>query len=379
MKKTSKRALFVGLLLALLGVAWAVLQGQKSQNKTTYVTSTVDRATIEQSVSASGTINPVKLVNVGTQVSGVIRILHVDFNDVVKEGQVLAELDPSLLQSQLEQSKGNLVGAEATLKQTSANYKRVQSLHAKDYVASADLDLAREQMETAQARVAIAKAQMSKDMVNIGYSVIKSPVSGVIISRNVDVGQTVAASFQTPTLFVIAQDLKKMQIDTNLSEADVGNVKPDIGVRFTVDAFAGRQFAGGVRQVRLNPTTVQNVVTYNVVIDVDNEDLTLLPGMTAFVKLIEAEKTDVLRIPNAALDYRPKEETEPCPKDSKCVYTLKNKKPQRMVIQTGISDGKFTELLGNTLQEGDAVITEESVSESKAKGKGAIPRGPRLF
>ena len=360
---------------------------QGSQQGGRFVTAAVDHGDIQQFVSASGTLNPVKLVNVGTQVSGVVKALHADFNDKVTENQVLAELDPSLLNAQLEQSQAALDSANAALKLADANYKRELALFNQRYVARADLDQAVQAKEAAEAQVQTAKAQVERDKVNLGYAVIHSPVSGVIISRQVDVGQTVAASFQTPTLFTIAQDLTKMEIDTSMSEADIGSIREKMPVRFTVDAFPGRQFDGNVRQVRLNPTNVQNVVTYNVVIDVENDDLTLLPGMTAFVTLIEAEHKDVLRVPNAALNFKLSDKkidrtaqmkTDAPKDDTHGIYVLQDGAPVRVKIKIGISDGKYTEVIGDELKEGDLVITEDTKAvkqASKSSNFGPPPPG----
>ena len=390
MTKPQKHKLYLllGMLVIIGAIAVIIIHFTGGPKEERYITATIDRADMQQSVSASGTLNPVKLVNVGTQISGVVQKLYVDYNDRVTEGQVLAELDQSLLKAQLLQSQGALASAQAALKESRANYNRNKALFDKDYVARADLDLARQQLETAQAQVETASGQVEHDKINIGYSVIRSPVAGVIISRSVDVGQTVAASFQTPTLFTIAQDLKKMEIDTNLSEADVGNVKEAMKVRFSVDAFPSRQFEGVVRQVRLNPTTQQNVVTYNVVIDVNNDDLTLLPGMTAFVTLIEAQRTGVLRVPNTALNYRPADaklaaknkpaDGEHKAKDTKAVYVLRDGQPTRVQIKIGINDNKFTEVLEGDIKEGEPVITEENTPR-KSGAKPAMPTGPRLF
>ncbi len=398
-------------LIAIAGIIGVQMVGKDT--RTQYTTALVDRADLQQTVSSSGTLNPVTLVSVGTQVSGVVREIHADFNDHVTEGQVLLGLDQSLLLAQSQQSQGNLASAQASLKQANANLARTQALFKKDYIARADLEKAEQDLATAAAQVKIAEGQVERDKVNLSYTVIRSPVSGVVVSRDVDVGQTVAASFQTPTLFKIAQDLKKMQIDTNLSEADVGDVKEAMKVKFTVDAFQGRNFEGQVRQVRLNPTTVQNVVTYNVVIDVNNDDLSLLPGMTAFVTIIEDEKANALRVPNGALTYRPSDSksdwkakyaegakkpvdpgaartAEKRVKDETkgAVFILVDNKPKRISVKTGMSNGKFTEIVASEsndgeLKEGDLVITDESSPDKKPKtnqSPGGMRGGPpRLF
>ena len=247
------------------------------------------------------------LVNVGTQISGVINKLNVDFNDRVHQGQVLAEIDPSLIDAQLEQSRAALANAQASLKLAQANEARSKELYAQDYVARSELDQAVQAREAARSQVASAIGQLKRDQANKGYTIIKSPVSGVVVSRNVDIGQTVAASFQTPTLFTIAQDLKRMQIDTSVAEADVGGIRVNQTVNFTVDAFPDRVFQGKVFRIRLDSKVLQNVVTYDVVISVNNPEEILLPGMTAFVNIVIDEKNDILKLPLAALKFRPAE------------------------------------------------------------------------
>lgn len=388
-RSTFSLSFIVTIIVIVLGIMAVKFLFPKGDNAR-YITATVDRGDIEQVVSASGTLNPVKLVNVGTQISGVVLAIHVDFNDTVEKGQILAELDQSLLKTQQQQTAANLASANASLDLALSNFKRFQALYSKNYIARADLDKARQEMEAAQAQVKTVSSQIERDKVNLSYTVIRSPVAGVIISRDVDIGQTVAASFQTPTLFKIAQDLKKMQIDTSLSEADVGSVKEGMPVRFTVDAFPGRHFSGKVRQIRLNSTTVQNVVTYNVVIDVENPDLVLLPGMTAFVTIIEAEHENVLRMPNSALSYkptpakssdrqytRPKNETKD--DNTQSIYALKDGEPVRLHVRTGITTGKLTEILEGELHEGDTVITDDIQAERKTGGNKSAARTPRLF
>jgi HlyD family secretion protein len=388
--KQSTLVLFLALTLIAAGLGGLLYKTLLAPAKNErYITGAVDIGDIEQMVSASGTLNPVKLVSVGTQISGVVRSLQADFNDTVKEGQILVELDPSLVNAQLSQSRASLENAKATLKLTTADYHRNATLFGHGYIARADLDKSRQALEAARAQVKSATAQVERDTVNLNYTIIRSPVSGVIISRDIDIGQTVAASFQTPTLFKIAQDLKKMQIDTSLSEADVGGVVKGMKVRFTVDAFPERNYSGIVRQVRLNPTVAQNVVTYNVVIDVDNLDLSLLPGMTAFTTIIEAEHLDVVRVPSSALSFRPALPKGPrggartalqrsTEDSSPTVYILKEDKPQPVKITTGISNGKFTELLGGELHEDDQVITEEILPSKKAgSGSGAGAGGSK--
>jgi len=302
-----KRSLLILLALGVVGVAAWWLMPQKIAPENRYVTAPLERGSITQIVSANGTLNPVKLVNVGSQVSGIVKKLYADFNDHVQAGQVLLELDPALTQAQLQQSTANVSNAKASLELALANETRMNTLYAQEYVSRQELDQAVQALKSAQAQLAVAEAQAVRDRTNLAYTVIRSPVSGVVVSREVDIGQTVAASFQTPTLFKIAQDLSKMQIDSSYAEADVGSIRVGQPTTFRVDAFPDRSFNGEVRQVRLNPTTQQNVVTYDVVIAVDNSDQALMPGMTAYVSIIVAQRKEVLLVPNAALRFRPKE------------------------------------------------------------------------
>lgn len=339
-----------------------------------YKTETIDRGNVVQVLTANGTLNPVVMVNVGTQVSGTIMKLHADFNSRVTAGQVLAELDPSLFEAQLKQSEANLNSALASLKLAQTKEARTRDLVGKNFIAQAELDAAVQALDAARAQVNVARAQMDRDKTNLRYTVIRSPISGVVIARSVDVGTTVAASFQTPTIFQIAQDLKDMQIDTSLAEADIGAVKVGLPVRFSVDAFADRQFNGKVKQVRLNPTIQQNVVSYNVVVVADNSAGTLMPGMTARVSVTANQRENVLRAPNAALRFKPKQpidepkaqgRREPGVK----VYKLVNQQLQPVIIKTGISDNTYTEIIDGDIKEGDKLVTRENaVKDDKAGG-----------
>lgn len=377
----NKLAIIVVLVLTAAAVgAWRYAQAPSAESR--YRLVRVERGDIRQAVSANGTLNPVVLVNVGTQVSGTVKRLRADFNDRVEAGQVLAELDPPLFQAQLAQSQANVANAKAALRLAQANEKRVRALYQQDYVARADLDQAMQALDAARAQVALAEAQTQRDETNMRYSVIVSPVSGVVVSRNVDIGQTVAASFQTPTLFTIAQDLKRMQIDTAVAEADVGGVRVGQNVRFSVDAFPERNFQGVVRQIRLNSLIQQNVVTYDVVIDVDNADEVLLPGMTAFVNIVVAERHDVLRMPLAALRFKPAGEVAPATRKAeapkageKTVYRLDQDRPSAVAVRIGIADGKFAEIAEGPLREGDDLIAEELEPRKGAEAPGGTTGG----
>lgn len=366
----SKFFLFLLIPALLPGVA-AAWWFSRTPPGSEFRTVTLDRADIVKTVSANGTLNPVVLVNVGTQVSGTVQRLRADFNDRVKAGQVLAELDPALFRAALGQSRGNLANAEASLRLAEANERRSRVLFDKGYIARMELDQAIQALGSARAQVATAQATVQRDETNLRYSVIVSPVSGIVVSRSVDVGQTVAASFQTPTLFTIAQDLKRMQIDTTVAEADVGGVRVGQPVQFTVDAYAGRDFQGRVRQIRLNSQVLQNVVTYDVVIDVANPEEILLPGMTAFVGIVVGERNRVLRIPQAAFKYRPAAAgppSKPAEAGEKTVYRLEQGRPAPVEIRTGLGDGKFVEMVSGDLREGDTLVVEDLKQEPADSG-----------
>ncbi len=342
--------------------------GRTAQPSERYRTQTVDRGDIAQIITANGTLNPVVLVNVGTQVSGTVRKIHADFNDRVKDNQVLAELDPALFQAQVKQSEANVLSAQAALELARIKIERVIALQRKNLVAKEELDVARQQVEAATAQLKLADAQLERDRINLRNSVIRSPISGVVVARSVDVGQTVAANFQTPTLFQIAQDLREMQINTSIAEADVGSLQPGMAVMFTVDAYPDQRFPGRIRQVRLNPTIQQNVVTYTVVGDLDHADGRLLPGMTAYVSVTTGERKNVLRVPNAALSFQPRRDDEeergprPPAKERKTqVYVLDAQgKLKPIPVETGLTDNALTEITGGDLQPGDQVVTRDA-------------------
>jgi HlyD family secretion protein len=355
-------------------------------------------------------------VNVGTQVSGTVRKLYVDFNSKVKKGQVLLELDQSLLAAQLKQSEANVQNAIASLELATANEKRARNLFAQDYVSRQELDAAVQARKSAEAQLKLAQATVEKDRANLTYSVIRSPVSGVVVDRTVDVGQTVAASLQTPTLFKIAQDLSKMQIDSNFAEADIGGIRVGQTVRFTVDAFANRHFQGEVRLIRLNPTTVSNVVTYDVVINVDNPEQILLPGMTAYVTISVAERKDALLVPNAALRFKPANvEIAKAPANqnpasgnrsasqqgtgrsgnspgnasgggkpkrdafSGKVYLLDKGELKPVTVLLGITDNRNTEVVGGELKAGDQIVVGEAQTTERPAGSSGNRPPMRMF
>ena len=364
------KLLIMVIVLAVAGfLAWHYgPAGKPEENR--YRTVAVEHGDIVKTVSANGTLNPVVLAMVGTQVSGVIIKLKADFNQKVEKGQVLAELDPSIIKAQLQQSLANLENFKAALQLAENNERRTRALIERHYASQFDLDQAIQNVSAAKAQVAVGEALVNRDRTNLGYTVITSPVSGVVVSRNIDVGQTVAASFQTPTLFTIAQDLKEMQIYTTVAEADVGGIRVGQPVRFTVDAFPDRVFKGSVKQIRLDAKSLQNVVTYNVVIDVENPAGILLPSMTAFVGIVVDERHNVLKMPLAALRFKPEDSDKGKPEGKrggegnkpptdKTIYRLVNGKPVATTIQVGISDGKSIEVSGEGLKEGDLIVLEE--------------------
>src|SRR5216110_2063748 len=297
---------WIGLILAILIVAFVVRQC-RNVSADNYQTAVVTRGPITQAVTATGTLNPVVNVQVGSQVSGNIAKLFADFNSQVKAGQVVAQIDPALFQATVTQAEGDLASAQAALELAKLNATRTEELFAKKTSSKADLDQAVANLHQAEANVKIKQGALDKAKADLDHCTITSPIDGVVISRSVDVGQTVAASLQAPVIFAIANDLTKMQIDANVAEADVGVLEVGQDVDFTVDAFPMRTFHGKVVQVRNAPITVQNVVTYDTVIGVSNPDLKLKPGMTANVLIIVAQKDNVLQIKNAALRYRPSE------------------------------------------------------------------------
>lgn len=394
---TRKRIVIaLGVLLLAGGAAAYYQKTQKpKEEEPKYRTALVDMGNITQTVTASGTLNPVALINVGSQVSGTVVELNADFNDRVKKGQVLLKLDPTIFNAQIKQSEASLASAEASKRLALANLERNQKLVTQNYISASALDQSKREVDVADANIKLAKAQLDSVQANLNNSVIRSPIDGVIIKRTIDMGQTVAASFQTPNLFQIARDLTKMQIDTSVSEADVGALKDGLSARFVVDAYPDREFDAKLRQFRLAATVLQNVVTYNVVLDVDNKDELLKPGMTAQVRLVVGNRQNVLRIPTAALRYKLSDEEiakeEKARKDagkkdgasasasaivatpdaeddvgfrsknettrSFKIYKLDEKNQAKPVdIKIGVSNFRYTEVLSGDLKAADQVV-----------------------
>ena len=411
------------LLLAGLGTGGYVYWNGEQKTPVKYKTAKIERGTVTQAVTTTGTINPVITVQVGSQVSGIIKALYADFNSVVKAGQVVAQLDPApfrtvvtQMEASLQNALGNVARARADLALQKLNFDRAKVLFQQQLNAQQDVDNARAAFETSQANLQIAEAQVKQAQaqldtakVNLEYTTIHSPVNGIVISRNVDVGQTVAASFQAPVLFLIAKDLTKMQVDTNVSESDVGGITEGKAATFAVDAYPRQAFKGMVTQVRNAPIIVQNVVTYDIVIGVDNTDLRLKPGMTANVSIILARQEDVLKIPNQALRFKPglvkggdkaggqaavaSEKREGSGRSGfpegkgregsggRSKPTVWTRTPQGeltpLEIKTGITDGTYTELVEGALKEGDEIITGLDLSRgSQGAGPGgSLPPG----
>lgn len=327
-KKSSWFKWTLTLLLLGGGVAWGFWYfGGTGEEAPDYKTATVTRGDVIQAVTATGTLNPIVNVQVGSQISGRIMKLNADFNSKVKEGDIVAELDPATYKASLLQSQAELANAKASLTLAQVNAKRAKELIKNSLVAEADYDKTMADLEQAQAQVQIRQANVEKAKVDLERCTILSPIDGVVVSRNVDVGQTVAASMNAPVLFIIAKDLSKMQINASVSEADVGSIEESQDVTFTVDAFPGRQFPGKVTQVRFAAVVVQNVVTYDSIIEVDNPDLKLKPGMTANVSVITARRNGCLRVPNAALRFRPPEPSTNLTATAKLLTKLGLRKP----------------------------------------------------
>lgn len=378
-----RTSLLVGLLLGSAAFAYFLFRPGETDDESRYRFEAARRGPLTQTVSANGTLNPVSLISIGTQVSGTVKQLHVDFNSRVQRDQVLLELDDALYRAQVRQSEANLLSAQSALALARSNAQRTRELVARDYVPKQQLDQSEQALRAAEAQVAQAQAQLDRDRANLDYTIIRSPVDGIVVNRVVDIGQTVAASFQTPTLIQLAQDLARMQINSSFAEADIGQIKVGQQARFKVDAYPGRDFSGSVRQIRLNPTNVQNVVTYDVVVAVDNPELILLPGMTAYVNIILSERSDALLIPNNALRFRPADDTASSQQrtamegaESKTrIHVLRNGRLQAVTITPGVYDNRNTEVLDGTLQAGDLVAVGEQNSQGGANDRPMKFRG----
>jgi HlyD family secretion protein len=383
-----------GAAVASLSILGWRLSKSQAHPLVHYQTGVVDEGPITAKVTASGALSAIVTVQVGSQVSGRIDHLYVDFSSPVKAGQLIATIDPSFLRAVAEQSRANQAAARAAFDKAVANrtladrmYERQQILFGKNLIARADLDAAEAQalssradVEAAEAAISQMRAALRQAELNLSYTRIVAPIDGIVLSRAIDVGQTVAASFQAPTLFTIAQDLTKMQVDTNVAEGDVGKLHQGMEATFTVDAYPDRVFHGKVRQVRDDASTLQNVVTYDAVIDVDNGDLALRPTMTANASFVYADRPSVLRIPNAALRFKPDAATIasmaggaaapalPAGADERVVWLLRRGTATAGVIRIGIGDGTLTEVAEGDVRLGDVVITEATVADGAHHG-----------
>ncbi|OYT92389.1 MAG: efflux transporter periplasmic adaptor subunit [Burkholderiales bacterium PBB3] len=396
MKPWIKRSIYALVAVAVVGGGTYLYSKRADKPETPkFRTATIDQGAITQVVLATGTLQPVITVNVGTQVSGTVLERKADFNDHVTKGQVLLRLDPANLEARLRQTRAQLGAAEASLVLARATYERNQKLVAAGFISALTLDQGKREVDAGTANVELARAQVQSAETDLSNSVIRSPIDGVVIRRNTDVGQTVAASFQTPDLYLLAKDLRQMVIQTSVSEADVGLIKQNQAVRFTVDAYPEREFEGKVQQFRLNSTNTAGVVTYTIIVDVDNPEELLKPGMTAQTRIVVATKDKVTRLPTAALRFRPDEDSlkakaaksaASAPNAAKDtakdkaradddgvltavnagrkvyrIYTVGEKQePKQHDVTIGIANTRFTELITGDLKPGDEVITRSA-------------------
>lgn len=388
MKKISKIWIGIGII-AVLAIATWMFSGGKKEQAVTFDTAKVELANIKNSVTTTGSVEPVTSVTVGTQVSGIISRLYVDYNTVVKKGQIIAELDKTNLISELNTAKANLSSAQSSLNYESANYKRYATLFKKGLVSADEYESAKLNFEKAKDQVAQSREMVQKAQTNLSYAIITSPIDGVVISKSVEEGQTVAASYATPELFTIAKDLKDMQVVANVDEADIGDVKEGERVSFTVDAYPNDTFEGVVKQVRQEATTTNNVVTYEVVISAPNSELKLKPGLTANVTIYTAERQNVLCVSTKALRFTPTQDLIKGCKIVDCkgknkVWTREGNTFKAHAVQIGMSDGIHTEILSG-VSKGLEIITDakaangndDEQAENNSESSPFAPKGPR--
>jgi HlyD family secretion protein len=385
-----KRILLSLAVIAAVGVTVAAYYRSNTHQPDGYLTAPVVRGSVVQAVSATGTLQAVTTVQVGSQVSGTIKALHADFNSKVKKGQIVAELDPALFQTQVEQARASLLRLQADadrarvdVEDTQVKLKRAQDLWNQQLIARADLDAAeaaarqaQAAVKSAEAQIAQARAALNQNQVNLDHTVIRAPIDGIVISRSVDVGQTVASSLQAPTLFVIANDLTRMQVNASVDESDIGQIAPGQPVSFTVDAYPGDTFTGRVSQVRLEPKVESNVVSYTTIIDVPNPSLKLKPGMTATVTIEVAREDAVLKVPTSALRFTPADEADARTvahggRNAARVWVLVDDQPRAVSVKTGVSDGATTAVIDGTLTEGTRVITGAAVAATASTQSGS--------
>lgn len=386
MKLLKKKPIIIAaILLIIIGVFW--VKGCKKGKAAAYRIENPKRARIVQTVEASGTINPVTQTSVGTQISGRVEQIFVDYNSQIKKGQLLAVIDPSTYKSNVVQQEANLQKLESVYKNTKRNYERYKKLYSQDLVAKSELDDAEMDYMSANAQVVQGRASLDKAKIDLSYTNVVSPVDGIVISKEVELGQTVAASYQTPTLFLVAEDLTKMQIEVNISEADISKIKEGQKVNFNIDAYSDKNFQGVVSQVRNAATTISNVVTYTVVVSVDNSDMLLKPGMTANVAIITAEENNALSVPNQALRFVPPDNAkieggkEGQRKNFKGQGLWRQNKDGSIFItevKTGITDGNRTEIISDAITENTPIIVSTGTN---TKGQASQMRrgGPPGF
>ena len=382
--KNKKVWMGIGAIVIIALIVW-LLSGGKKEEKVEFQTAKVERQNISTSVTATGTIEPVTSVTVGTQVSGIVSKLYVDYNSVVKKGQVIAELDKTNLISELNTAKANLASAQSTLTYEQANFNRYKTLFEKGLVSADEYENAKLSYEKARQQVATSKESVQKSQTNLGYATITSPIDGVVLSKSVEEGQTVAASFNTPELFTIAKDLTDMRVIADIDEADIGGVKEGQRVTFTVDAFPEDKFEGRVTQVRQQATTESNVVTYEVVISAPNKDLKLKPGLTANVTIFTLEKDNVLTVPSKALRFMPNEaflkkgeSIEDCQAQYK-LWTREGNVFKAHQVEVGTTNGVITEIVSG-LAQGTEVLTDINVTGGEpqmGQQQGGNPFMPR--
>ena len=371
MKKVNKKVWYaIGVVVVIL-IAWSFIRGGKKEEKVSFETSKVEKSNIHTSITATGTIEPVTSVTVGTQVSGIVSKLYVDYNSVVKKGQVIAELDRTNLISELNTAKANLASSESSMAYEKANYNRYKTLYDKGLVSADEYESALLSYRKAKEDVSTKRESVNKAQTNLGYATITSPIDGVVLSKSVEEGQTVAASFNTPELFSIAQDLTDMRVIADIDEADIGGVKEGQRVSFTVDAFPDDHFEGQVTQVRQQATTESNVVTYEVVISAPNNDLKLKPGLTANVTIFTLEKNNVMTVPSKALRFIPTEAIlekgqtiSDCEGDHK-LWTLEGNTFKAHKVEIGTSNGIVTEIISG-ISEGTEILTDFNISGGAA-------------
>ena len=384
MKKIGKKGWITIGVIAVILIAWLFLRGGKKEQKVSFETAKVEIGKVQTSITATGTIEPVTSVTVGTQVSGIVSHLYVDYNSIVKKGQVIAELDRTNLISELNTAKANLTSAQSTANYELSNYNRYKTLYDKGLVSADEYESALLSYQKAKEQVNTSRESVRKAQTNLGYATITSPIDGVILSKSVEEGQTVAASFNTPELFVIAQDLTNMRVIADIDEADIGGVKEGQRVSFTVDAFPDDSFEGAVTQVRQQATTESNVVTYEVVISARNKDLKLKPGLTANVTIFTLEKENVLTVPSKALRFMPNEaflkkgeSIEDCQAQHK-LWTKEGNVFKAHQVEVGTTNGVITEIVSG-LAQGTEVLTDINVSggEPQMEQQAGNPFMPR--